>query len=528
MSAVKAGYSAWVNYNLESLAPLTPEQWDNYNARLFRYDLLSHYYHNTVYTTLEKYRATHLKLSNHGLYKRIRPIRNPYRRGVNSYPAHVYGGQIDMVSLKTGAIPFVFQNNEERLTRAILRLFEWSNMQQEKSIYVRRGAKLGDSAMKIVDDRKAGKVWIEFLHPGKFKEVEFDGRRNVKSCTIAYWKLDALGKRFWYEEKISQQDGDLIHFETFRNEKRFAFFEDASGKLVDQWDEPYGFVPVRFAMHMTDDATFGMSMGHGVLAKIDELNAAASAIHDQIGKIINPIWKAKGVEVPKEGLQINDDKGGVPIVNVGTGDLEALTTQLQIADALAAIADQQEEIEADMPELGLAKIREHGNLTKPGIDAGWQDAIGLIEEAMGNYDASLVAATKMAITIGGIGGYRDFEGFNPQSYDNGEMDFNIKPRSVIGDTLSKSEKIDKIIAAPPEKLSLVMREIGYSDQEIEQATEGLVTEQESQLDQMLAKMAGVVSGQTGDSRDVNGNQGQQPSGVDQAQVGAIPAGLVAA
>lgn len=511
MTAVQAGYSAFLSYNKEALAPLTAEQWDDYTARLFRYDLLSHYYHNTIYTTLEKYRATHLSQTNHGLYKRIRPIRNPYKRGVNSYPANVYGGQIDMVSLKTGAIPIVCQNNEERITRALLRLFEWSNLQAEKSGYVRRGAMLGDSPIGIVDERDKRKVRLEFIHPGKFKDVQFDAVRNVKSCIISYWKQDEQARAYLYELHIKKQENGLILFETFKDGKEHPFFPDASGTPVSKWEEDYGFVPIRFAMHMTGDAQFGMSIGHGILGKIDELNAAVSATHDQIGKIINPVWKAKNVNVPDAGLSLMDDKGDVPIVNVGEGDLEALVTQLQIADALAAIDAQYDEIKLDMPELSLADIREHGNLTKPGIDAGWQDAIGLIEEAMGNYDASLVAACKMAITIGGINGYRDFEGFNANSYDNGDMDFNIKSRSVIGDTLSKSETIQFMIAASATPAyGAVLKEIGKSDAEIEEA---VLDAAEITLAQQANSMTSQLSSIGASLRQPPVNQPQPPQPV---------------
>lgn len=67
-----------------------------------------------------------------------------------------------------------------------------------KGLYVRNGAKLGDSVLKVVDDRGRDKVRIEVLDPRRLADVTLDEMMNIKSCVIEYERQDGDQKPYTY------------------------------------------------------------------------------------------------------------------------------------------------------------------------------------------------------------------------------------------------------------------------------------------------------------------------------------------
>lgn len=471
MVALRAGYEAYRIYDPKALVPLTThvQLWDDYTARLFRYNHLEMYYHNAVYTDLERYKGVHLEKSNHGLYRFTRAIYNPYARLVDLYADSIYRGRIDYEELSTGAIPFDTLDAGKR--SAIRNLLRWSNWQDNMGLYVGEGAKLGDSVIKIVDERDKQKVRLEVQHPGIYRDVEFDAVGNVKSVVIEYKRYDDDQSRFTkegylYTEVITQE-----RFETYKDGKPFAYHNDANGNPVSAWDNDYGFVPVAWhKFRPASRADFGLSAGHSVINKIDELNSVASRTHDQIAKMVNAIWAVLGSQGTAQ-IDLDDSKGTVPIVHLPEGvDMKPLVTQLDIDAAMNAVEKLITEIERDTPELALHRIRQSGNLTAPGVKAGFGDAINKIGGAMNRYDACLVRAIQMALTIGGIGGYDGFQAFDLTSYERGDLELNIKERPVIDDTLSTNEEITFLMQLQDNKLRpLIMQKMGYNRAEIQEA-----------------------------------------------------------
>lgn len=456
-----AGRNAFLGYNQEALAPLSAYQWDAYASRLFRYMHYRHYYNNTVYSELESYAVLHKKKANQGLYRFIRPVYNPAARGVDLYPSKVYGGQLDTQDPTRGAIPLLLKSEAQK--RAIRQLWQWSNWGIQKSLYVTTGAMLGDVFIKIIDEPSKGRVRLECQIPDIYKEIEFDGVGNVIRYVIEYRKTDvASGKTYEYKET-----GDKELFRTYKDGDLFAYGDFA------EWENIYGFVPVVHVPHkLTVGAKMGTGVIHKVLWKIDEINSAASSVNDQIKKTVNPIIHAKGLQGQVE-MQLSDDKGTLPLIKTdNTVDLIPLTVNLDIAAATNNVEQMLMEIERDMPELSLHRIRESGQATAPGVRAAYSDAIDLINEAAGLYDDGLVRAHQMAMTIGGIRKYQDFESFNIDSYDNGDLDHSIAPRDIIDDSLSQYEKVTFLMQAfgLPNRAEqeMVLQELGYSETDIKE------------------------------------------------------------
>jgi hypothetical protein len=467
MNAVRTGFFAgWSAYNQAALAPTDADHWDAYSARQFRYRHYEHYYHNTIYSALAAQAASHRQREK--LYKHIRAIYNPVARQNDLLVSAVYGGSLDLEHLTGGAIPLLFDH--PALPEALRRVFVWSRFGEQKSLYVRFGALYGDVALKVVDDVERRKVRLEVLHPGALKQVTLDAVGNVKRAVIEYPDADADGTPFVYTEII---DGDS--FQTFRDGSPHAFAHDAAGQPVARWDNPYGFVPLVIAGHKATGRIWNANAFGHALRKIDEVNDLASLIHDQVRKSVSTLWYFAGVRAPTEMTAAVEDKDALPAL-YGPADSQphAMIADAPIGEALAALRELLAELERDMPELALQRIREQGgSFSAPGVRAAYSDAIGRITEVRGSYDHALVRALQMAVSIGGFRGWRGFARFGLSSYAAGDLDMLIRDRPVIGDSLSVSERLAalaRVAEQPPAIQRLMLRELDYGDAEIAAVT----------------------------------------------------------
>ncbi|HEX6034424.1 MAG TPA: phage portal protein [Anaerolineales bacterium] len=525
-AGVEATRATWRGdqWRLEHLDPGS-DRWDAYYVRLSRYRTCEHYVDNTIFTKLEKQRGVHMMETNGGLPKDTRPIYNPAGRLSDLYPALIYGGPLDIANLDGGAIPI--ETESEAVKGAIRQIWKWSNMQQAKSDYVRTGASKGDSFWQVAVDPVKQKVWLETLPPEFVKEVAFDEQGNIKRIVIAYDRYDAEARKWVaYELWIDQE-----WFQTYREGKPYAWHTDAGGNAMEKWPNIYGFVPVTHAKHRDVGRQFGVCCFHKAIFKIDELTGLASVTHDQVRKSVNAVWAIFGAKESNDtkDKSMDDRKGKVPWVYFPEGtDAKPMVANLDFASALAVMDAQRGEIEADMPELKLHSLHDAGQLSGVAIETLMTPAIGLITESMGNYDAPLVRAQEMAMTIGGIHGIKGFP-FTLNSYDAGDLQHNIKPRSVIRDRLSRKEKIEVIMGAGNSPFArLILKEVGLTDKEIDEAMAGVQTQQQTAVDQTLARIAGVLGGQAEDSAGTPGADGQPAGLSEQGQNRPVPGSVALA
>lgn len=456
VNAISVGVAAFSEKNL---IPSEQATWDDYDARLSRYAVYTSYYNNDVYRTTN-INAARLKSAS-ALYKHIRGIQNPVERLCDAYPSKVYGGSLDFEDLSTGAIPITLA--DDRLKDAIRQLWIWSNWRLQKALYVRNGTLLGDSAIKIVDEPDRGKVRMEVLHPGKIKIVKTNAVGDVKAVVIQYDRYDPeVGKSYVYTEEWSE-DGMV---RTSRNNQPFAYYNDANGKPVDKWENPYGFIPLVLVQHKNMGMGWGANAFHAQIYKIDEINDAASLLNDQVRKAVNLMWYFAGVGNKDELSASADERDKIPAI-YGPKDSQPypMVGQVDIAAAGANVDRLLMELERDMPELALHRLRESGNATAPGVRAVYSDAIDRFIEAQGVYDDGLIRAQKMAISIGGFRGYDGFRGYNLNSFDAGDLEHYIQDRPVIDDQLSKEQKIMALQAAGA-SIGLILGELGYDAQTI--------------------------------------------------------------
>lgn len=464
--------NSMTSYNLNSFIPQDWRGWNDYTNRLSRYEVYEGYYHNIAYHSIVTY-SQGLKTTER-LYKHVRGVYNPVNRLVEGYVAKVYGGRLDTLKGQSGAIPLASDNPAviEAIAGVLWVASQWG---QKKSLYTRYGAKCGDTFIKIVDDIHKRHVRLEVVDPAKVKLIEKDPDGTITRAEFEYYVRGNTQTRVLYKETITPDT-----FTTTTQGGDFIFYHrNGRNEPVAKWDNPYGVVPLIHVQHTDVGLNFGAPAFHGDLHKINELNDLASILNDgmrtQVKMPLFTINAAVGVlDLGSDQSTNTSDtadtprKDTLPVINVRgeNADIKALPPSLSIADGLQNIMNIESELERDMPELALHRLRESGNLTAPGVRSAFDDAIAKYQEARSNYDTGLVEAQKLALAIGGMRGYEGYRGFSLMSLSDGSLDHQIQDRPVIKDSLSLSEKIDKTIAAmsatAPKDLYI---EIGWSEKQ---------------------------------------------------------------
>lgn len=455
MKAVRVGYHT---FREEYITPEEQFDWGDYQARLSRYALYEAMYNNTVYRNIQRWSLVYKQ--NYELYKHIRGIYNPAYRLVELIAAKTMGGMIDWGALKGGAIPVT--GADERLVDALLQVMRWSKMGQTKTLYARQGAKLGDVGLWVVDEPERQKVRIEVLHPAKIKDIEFDSIGNVVKTCIEYERewIDEAGRK---QSVTYRMDADKERFRTYKDDTPYAWQADARGTPMDEWPNPYGFVP----LVKTDFKDLGMKWGgnafHAGINKINEVNDAASILNDGIRKAADPPWGATGVQTERDIVvpgslddgtsttEHSHQRDDSPILGFPKDStLTSMAPNIDVAGIAGNIQDLLMELERDYPQLALHRLRESsGDTSGIAIRNAYGDAVGLLQEAMGNLDDGLIRALQMAVSIGGFRRYDGFAGYDLNSYDRGDLDFYIKERPIFEDGFTLDQRVQIIGNLPP-------------------------------------------------------------------------------
>lgn len=505
MTGVQTGWNAALAaYNPRSLVPVEQYGFDTFESRLSRYATYESYLNNTVYSHINAQSSQHKLLLK--LYPNVRAIYNPVKRQNDLLTSYVYGGNLDMEHLKNGAIPIV--SKDTAIIDAIRNIFVWSRWGENKSLFVSQGANLGDVFLKVCDDRLKQKTRLEVIHPARVRQIETDSVGNITSAIIQYMRYDepdlslqnpghngynavtSLLQWYTYTEVITKDK-----FSTYKNGELYPFYMDMNGQPVKEWDNEYGFVPMVMANHNITGLKFGTNAYYNSTRKIDEVNDAASLLDDQIRKIVIPLLAAINVKKKEDVTVDASDKDKFVMLYMPEGsDIKPVVSPIDIAGVGGNIDKILAEIERDLPELALQTIRTHGQLTAPGVETAYADAIARIKQARGQYDAALVRALKMAISIGGYNAYEGFAGFSLDSYDKGDLDFAIKDRQVINDTLSLSEKLTaftSVNSLNPALQKLALTEMGYDETQIDDVTQATI---EAQANAVKAFAQGLGNG----------------------------------
>lgn len=473
MSALQAGWgtglATWRGTSLSSLHA----DYGSFDARMFRYDRYDEWYENVMFSAINAY-VSRMR-SEMNLYRHIREIYNPVQRLCRLESAKVSGGEIDWINgLRTGAVPIV--GADDRLIAAIIQILKWSNWGTQKGVYTLQGAKKGDSFLKVIDDVDRARVRMEVLNPRKVRDCRFDEVGNIKAITIQYYMTDDQGKDFIYREEIDQENFYYWRVYSLNADDRAFSREDAKRE-----PNPYGFVPVRHVPHRKEeDSPFGRVSFAGSLSKIVQLNDIAAPTHDGVRLGVDAKYVAKGGLMRDTRSEEERKRDEVTVLMIPKdGDFFPLELQLNIADALSAMNMLIKEIEYDMPQLSLQDIRNRsGDTTGVSIRNAYADATDLLLEIMSNYDQGLISTLQMAISIGAFRyrtagsnreSYRVFAPYDPEtSYQNGDLDFYIKPREIFPDEITKERRIQLLNeSVDKDTFPYVARELDVPKEDIE-------------------------------------------------------------
>lgn len=437
------------------------------------YALLWSYVTNEAYEDLAKWQSYK---SRYGLYRQTRAIYNPVRRLVDFYAGAIYPGVLseDGSNLPEGvplAIPLA-QDVPDELRAAVAQIWQWSNWQAAKAVFVRYGAAAGNVLVEVIDSPERGKVSLRVLWPGLVENVELDSAGNVKAFQVAWDAYDEERQ----ESYVYRKAIDQAEIRTYRGDDLYDY--DGQGAVRTN---PYGFVPAVWAKHSDIGGDFGAPAIDGSLGKIDELNSLASHVHDQVHKKIAAPALLPGVtrlnlatqtkrgptgttdEFGSGAAGVLSDREDMMLIGAPAGaDVKSLAGTLELDDTMPYLEKLLSEIEQDHPELTLYReLRAMSQVTGPGAQRLLGDASARVWEAAAGYDRASISVFQMAVAIAGwrlkSGAWRaagvnrqreKFAGFDLDSYTKGDLDMAIMPRPLVNPTGQErwSEALSKATA----------------------------------------------------------------------------------
>lgn len=488
-------------------------EWDEWHIRLERYKQNDYYYSNVQYDDVNAILSALRKSGR--LYVNTRSIYNPIFRLVNLYADKVYPATLDLINLDSGAVPVVAN---DRIRKSLIQLFRWSNWNMTKQLYVRTGEKYGDVFLRVSDDVVSRRVVIEVLSPQKVRYVRKDSAGNIKEIWIEYLTKRENRPQVNITTPLVgtpvNPDQVIRVTEVITQDYIIILHDD---KPVQSWDNPFGFVPVVHVKAADEGFRYGSARWTVSRTKIDEINSQAALLNDQVRKSIIPYIATIGGALDAKALK----RSGATmdeIINIAVGiggDVKAVVPNVDIASALNNIQAQLDELREENPELFLYQLTD---MTVPpsgvALRTFFDLAVNKISGAQGVYDDAFIRCCQMALTIGGVNGYTNFEGYTLESFALGELDFSIRPRDVIFDAIPQVDRLNFLLASgAPQGAIWTALQVSAEDQA--KWKQELETQNDAVIEAQLQSIGGV--GGNLNTAPLNTENGTQPDNASQAQ-----------
>ena len=525
-----AGYKAFQETFMRADL-LAEKPFADFEARKLRYAILWGMYENTAYRNVHTW--AQMYKTQYGLYRYTRAIYNPSYRLGEFWKTHLMGGALDPAAGDgkevPSALPIIIPTENPTLRNSIATLWQDSNWQINKDIMGLWGPVLGDTVLKIIDDPAREKVYLKNVHPGTVKDITLDDWGNIKAYVIeekrANPKDSKSSVQVTYREEAAR-DGVNVVYRTYLDDRPYAWNPDTG----EEWEEPYGFIPMVVVQHNNVGLSFGWSEIYPGLSKFREVDDLASKLSDQIRKMVDPFWLFAGVAKPKvdKSAKPGDDENSpeqgreeLPAIWApdASARAQAITTDLNVADTSEHIKTILADIERDYPELNSDMHNVQGEISGRALRINREPSENKVQQRRPNYDNALVRAHQMAIAIGGFRGYEGYQGFDLDSYDAGALDHSIGARPVFAkDPLDDIEReqafwtaanVAKSFGIPP---LIYLKRQGWSEEdiaEIEQSEEYQLRSEsmKASVDAMRNAEIPVKNGQS----TATGNKQQPPS-----------------
>ncbi len=383
---------------------------DVWKARQQEFAKREAYYTGEVYER-HKYRFGWVMAQR--LYRGIRPLFLPFARAV----------QVD-----AGIVPGGWTWKEdapEAWRKARAQVFAWSEWQTRGVLYVHYGAIYGNSALKVVDARDAGRVVVVPVNPQKLLVVQSSTYDPTPAISFYVEKrTEANGDEYEYAEVITP---DSVR--TFKNGLLFGF-----GGREAEYANALGFVPYVEVPHVESGEMIGECTFQPAMRILDELNELGSYLSDLIKKHAEPQWLASGIDDASE-LKKGDNVWTAP----EGAKIEPILAQINIEDVRAFIQDLARNVSAALPETAFDDLREKDKIATATLELQLQELVYKVQRVRPNYDAGLIKALRMAGRAAKDMGLSEIA-----ALDDEALTFDPR-RPVVRADLDVREKIDYLI-----------------------------------------------------------------------------------
>ena len=391
-------------------------------------------------------------LASRELYKHTRLIYNPVPSIVDFYVDNVW--QAAENNLYRALSTPVADGADESLVEAIAQIDQWTNWRGEQQKVKRYAAATGNVLIEVIDDGLRDKITQKTVWAGYVTDLQLSDADDVLAYTLEWSAYDSDKKETYVYKKIITKES----FSYFRDDKPFI----PNGKSDAVEENPYQFCPAAWIKHIDDGAFYGLPACED-FDKVDEVNSLASHLHDNIHKEIES-GKLLGIDDPATirvltgGAQnsdgtINENDPRLERVllaakgNVSVHDLSGL---LKLAEAHPYLKELIASFADDYPELQAhAIIKQNTQLSGAALERLLTPAQNRLDRAAANYDQQLIKLRQMQIAIAGwrtrngwqnlTDQQRKFAAFNLESYQDGNLDFNLK-RSLLIETTDEERE----------------------------------------------------------------------------------------
>lgn len=409
--------------------------------------------------------------------ERVLSLRNPANSVVEFYAATVCPGPLD------AALPIAAAR--EPVAAAIRQIWGWSNWGENKQVAIRQFAAYGNVFIKVAQ-RTDGSPYLQIIRPDTVTAIEQDERGNLTyariDTPIADGNSTLTRTEIWTRDEMRM----WVHALGDANEAQLG----TPKERVATADLGIDFVPIAHGRFKSTGSIYGASAYVHTLDKIDILNRYAW----RLGRMLfgsKSIWAILTNSVDKDGrplpavslkspdgrtdINIADAERDMMIRLPGASDLKSVVPALPYADVLAVVEATEQALERDLPEMRYWRVIESAT-SGAEVERRLAPAISRAREARGNFEAVLIRAHMMALTIGAKANI--FTGIG--TFENGDFEHSFEERAILP---SDALDIAQLVAARATAGQLPhlqrWRELGFSDEQIAQ----LSAEREAELEQ---------------------------------------------
>lgn len=394
------------------------------------YGLLQTYYtNNGLYDELSRFfNRANVKVAA------IKGLRNPAFRVVEYYPSNLWPGPLP------DALKLTFKGgvDEGQLTEDIHAIWENSNWNENKQVFVRMLALYGDAFLKVAQDNE-GMPFLQVIDPNFVTALKKDhrGRLTRIRLDIPQYEDNFKERRTKTEEDRKTTivtelwDLELDSHRTWEHKKGIEKSIDELGEATEivKISEEYGidYLPFKHCPFTSIGENHGVGAFTLQLDKIDEVNQMATRLHQMLYRYNKAFGAITTNAIDKDGrpqpapnipnaLNANTSASNPRRREVTTGtvkiddetlmtlpgnaDMKWLVPDIDWQGHLNSIKAQMDELSDDLPEM---KYYDEGNVPAVNARAAFQrlaPAIRKMQEVRGNAEKCLIEAHQMALFMG--------------------------------------------------------------------------------------------------------------------------------